>query len=116
MSIDPSQFYLLVLPLGTFVFALAFLVYYYARREEFAQRKLKRLIRTYVKKRIEQKEAMNRELGKLEELRQNKSIDQITFERLKHLLEKTYEQKGKEIAAQYASFAREEEITSDESM
>ena len=94
---DPSQFYLLVLPLGTFVFALAFLVYYYARREEFAQRKLKRLVCTYVKKRLEQKEAMNKELERLERLRENESIDQITFERLKYLLENTYEQKREEI-------------------
>ena len=102
---DPSQFYLSVLPLGIFVFALAFLVYYYAKREEFAQRKLKRLMRTYVKKRLEQKEAMNKELERLEQLRQNESIDQLTFERLKHLLEHPYEQKRVETMEQYASSA-----------
>lgn len=77
---------------------------------------MKRLIRTYERKRIEQKEAMNRELEKLEELRQNKSIDQITFKRLKHLVEKTHEERVREIAAQYASLPSEEEITADASV
>jgi len=66
---------------------------------------MKRLVRTYVKKRLEQKEAMNKELGRLKQLPQNESIDQLTFERLKHLLEHAYEQKRVETMEQYTSSA-----------
>jgi len=68
---------------------------------------MRRLVRTYARKRLEQKEAMNKELERLEQLRQNESIDQITFERLKHLLEHAYQQKREETMKQYASLGAE---------
>jgi len=102
---EASYFYFFVLPLGIFVGILALLVFYYARKEELAERKLKKLMGKYVRKRLKQKEAFNKELERLEELFQNKSIDQITYERLKQLLENNYEKKREDALTQFTSLS-----------
>ncbi len=98
-------FYYFVLPLGVFVGVLASLVFLYARREEAAQRKLKKVLRTYVKRRRKQEEVLAKELEKLEELRSSESIDEITYERLKHILEMDSKRKRDEARAQLTSIA-----------
>lgn len=98
-------FYYFVLPLGVFVGVLASLVFLYARREEAAQRKLKKVLRTYVKRRRKQEEVLAKELEKLEELRSSESIDEITYERLKHILEMDSKRKREEARAQLTSIA-----------
>lgn len=97
---ESYYFYLFVLPLGFVVFLLALLVYYYARKEEIAQKKLKRVVLTYVRKRVKQKELLNQELGRLSELFQKKSIDEITYERLKKVLDNSYEKEREEAVEQ----------------
>lgn len=53
---EASYFYSFVLPLGVFVFFLSALAYYYARKEELARRNWKKLMNSYTKKQLEQKE------------------------------------------------------------
>jgi len=97
---EASHFYLLVLPLAIFVFALASLVFYYAKKEEFAHKKLKKLAH-------KQEETFTNQLEKLSELRKNKSIDRITYDRLKRILETDIQQKRKEAQEQLSSLADE---------
>ncbi len=97
---EASYFYLLVLPLAIFVFALASLVFYYAKREEFAHKKLTKLAH-------KQEETFTNQLEKLSELRKNKSIDRITYDRLKRILETDIQQKRKEAQEQLSSLANE---------
>ena len=97
---ESSYFYFLILPLAIFVFALASLVFYYAKREEFAHKKLKKLA-------DKQEETFTNQLDKLNELRKNKSIDRITYDRLKRILETDIRQKRKEAQEQLSSLADE---------
>jgi len=100
---ETSHFYFLVLPLGILVFVLAPLVFYYSRKEERAQRKLKKLKSTFARNRLKQKEVFTRQLKKLDELSQSKSIDEITYERLKKVLENDYAQKREKAQVQLSS-------------
>ena len=79
-------FYFFILPLGIIVIGLVAAVYYYANREEIAKRKTKKLVKAYIKEKAEQKEAMNKELAKIDKLFEEKSIDEETCERLKNVL------------------------------
>ena len=97
---EVSYFYLFILPLAIFVFALASLVFYYAKREEFAHKKLKKLVH-------KQEETFTNQLERLSELRKNKSIDKITYDRLKQILETDIQQKRKEAQEQLSSLADE---------
>lgn len=95
------EFYLTVLPLGFIIGFLVPLVWFYARREERAQWKLKKTMRTYVKERVKQKEIYTRGLEHLNTLLNNGSLDASTYERLKLLLEANYQRKQAETAKQY---------------
>jgi len=53
---EASYFYSIVLPLGIFVFLLSALAYYYARREEQAQRNWNKLMNAYTEEQFEKKE------------------------------------------------------------
>jgi hypothetical protein len=53
---EASYFYFIVLPLGIFVFLLSALAYYYARREEQAQRNWNKLMNTYTEEQPEPQE------------------------------------------------------------
>ncbi len=81
-----SYFYLLILPLGIIVAGLVAAVYYYANKEEIAKKKTKKLVQTYIKEKAKQKEAMNKELARIDKLFEEKSIDEETCERLKNVL------------------------------
>jgi hypothetical protein len=81
-----SYFYFFILPLGIIVIGLVAAVYYYAHKEEIATRKTKKLVQAYIKDKAKQKEAMNRELAKIDKLFEEKSIDEETCERLKNVL------------------------------
>lgn len=61
-------------------------VYYYANKEEIAKKKTKKLVQTYIKEKAKQKEAMNKELARIDKLFEEKSIDKETCERLKNVL------------------------------
>jgi hypothetical protein len=56
---EASYFYSFVVPLGIFVFLLTALAYYYARKEELARKKWKKLMSTYTKRQLEQKESVS---------------------------------------------------------
>ena len=83
---EVSYFYLLILPLGLMVIGLVAGVYYYARREEIAKRKTKKLVQSYIKEKAKKKASMNKEIAKLDKLCEEKSIDEETCERLKNVL------------------------------
>ncbi len=83
---DISAFYSLILPLGIMVIGLVGAVYYYARREDVAKKKTKRLMQAYIKEKAKQKQSMNKELSKIDKLLEEKSIDEETCERLKNVL------------------------------
>jgi len=85
---EASYFYTLVLPLGIFVFLMTSLAFYYARKEEIARKKWMELTHAHAETQLmKSEEMMIRELEGLEKLLQNKSIDQITYERLRKVLE-----------------------------
>ena len=83
---EVSYFYLLILPLGIIVVGLVAAVYYYANREEIAERKTKKLEQAYIKEKAKRKEAMDKEITKIDMLFEEKSIDKETCERLKNVL------------------------------
>jgi len=84
---EASYFYTLVLPLGIFVFLMTSVAFYYARKEEIARKKWMELAHAQVETRPKPEVMMSRELDGLEKLLQNRSIDQITYERLRKVLE-----------------------------
>jgi len=95
-----SEFYFIVLPLGILVCTLALLVFFYARREELAQWKLKRQKHAYARKRLKQKETHANEIEKLKVLLRSGSIDETTYERLKEILRISYQKNHEEALAQ----------------
>jgi len=97
---EPTDFYSFVLPLGVLIGILASLVLYYARREEKSERKLKRLMRTYVRNRLEQEKTFTKQLEKLQTQLHDKSIDQNTYARLKEILEISIAKRREEARAQ----------------
>jgi len=88
---EASYFYVLVLPLGIFVFLMSSLAFYYARKEELARKKWTELTDLHTEDQLEHEETMSSELKGLEKLLQNKAIDQITYQRLKKALEDYYQ-------------------------
>lgn len=87
---EASYFYVLILPLGIFVFLMSSLAFYYARKEELARKKWTELTDLHTEDQPEHEETMSSELKGLEKLLQNKAIDQITYQRLKKALEDYY--------------------------
>ncbi len=73
---EASYFYSFVLPLGVFVFFLSALAYYYARKEELARRNWKKLMNSYTKKRLEQKENMSTD--GYYEMKLEKALEQLS--------------------------------------
>jgi predicted Holliday junction resolvase-like endonuclease len=98
---EASNFYYFVLPLWIIVMALVCLVYYYANREERAQKKMTALIR-------KQEEHYNTETQKLETLRREKTIDQITYQRMKHILETNIEKRREETRQKLSPHEKQE--------
>ncbi len=98
---DASSFYTFVLPLWIITMALVCLVYYYANREERAQKKLATLIQKH-------EEHYNTEIQKLEALRREKTIDQLTYQRMKHILETNIEKKREETREKLTSQEKHE--------
>jgi hypothetical protein len=58
---EASYFYSIVLPLGIFVFFLTALAYYYARKEELARKKWKKLADEYATKQLGWRDATKTE-------------------------------------------------------
>ena len=81
-----SEFTLFVLPLGILVFILVAAVLFFVKREEIANERKIKYIAAYLKERMKQRTHAETELAKLDTLRANKEIDDITYERLKYLL------------------------------
>lgn len=92
------DFYFIVLPLGIIVCTLAPLVFFYARREELAQWKLKR----HARKRLQQKETYAKEIENLGILLRSGSIDETTYERLMQILHTSYQRNREEALTQLA--------------
>ena len=84
---EASYFYTLVLPLGIFVFLMTSVAFYYARKEEIARKKWMELAQAQVETQLKPEEMLSKELEGLEKLLQNRSIDQVTYERLRKVLE-----------------------------
>jgi len=93
-------FYFTVLPLGIIVCTLASLVFFYARREELAQWKLKRLTHAHARKRLKQKETYTKEIENLGILLRNGSVDVTTYQRLMKVLDASYQRNREEALAQ----------------
>jgi hypothetical protein len=83
---ETFYFNFFVLPLGIIVAILVATVYYYAHKEQIARRKTKKLIQAYIREKARQRQAFNKEIAKIDKLFENKSIDEETCERLKHVL------------------------------
>jgi hypothetical protein len=72
---EASYFYSIVLPLGIFVFFLTALAYYYARKEELARKKWKKLADEYATKQLGWRDATNTEDY---EMKLEKALEQIS--------------------------------------
>jgi hypothetical protein len=105
---EPLDFQVFVLPLALLIGILVLMVFYYARKEERQERKLKKLMRRYVTNRLTQKEVFAKELGKLQVLLQNKSIDEYTYNRLKETLEISFAQKREEARTQFEHASKDD--------
>jgi len=68
-----------------------------------ANRRLAKLVNAYIKTISERKESYKKQLNKLQELLEAKSIDELTYERLNQALEKDYIQKREEARMQLPS-------------
>lgn len=90
---DAFNFNFIVLPLGIIVFILAATVFYYAKKEEFAKRRALKIIRLYVNETKKQHKHHSDDIAHLNLLLKEKSIDKETYNRMKKLLEMSYEQK-----------------------
>lgn len=95
-TMEASYFNFFIVPLGIIVAILIATVYYYAKKEEITRRKTKKLVQAYIKEKAKQQKAMNKELAKIDELFENKSIDKETCERLKNVLIMMNEKKREE--------------------
>ncbi|MCZ2809781.1 MAG: hypothetical protein O2V44_10545 [Candidatus Bathyarchaeota archaeon] len=84
---EPTYFYSFVLPLGVLVFILVIFVLHYARKEERHNRKLKKLMRAYVKDRLKQERIFSEEIKVLDAQLRDKTIDRDTYVRLRKILE-----------------------------
>lgn len=73
---EASFFYSIVLPLGIFVFFLSALAYYYARKEELARKKWKRLVDEYTTKQLGWRDAARKE--DYYEMKFEKALEQIS--------------------------------------
>jgi len=87
---EASYFYMLILPLGIFVFLTSSVAFPYARKEEPTRKKWTELTNLHIQKHPEHKETMSSELKGLEKLLRNKAIDQRTYQQLKKALEDYY--------------------------
>ena len=87
---EASYFYVLILPLGIFVFLMSSLAFYYARKEELARKKWTELTNLHIEEQPEHEETISNELKGLEKLLQSKAIDQTTYQQLKKALEDYY--------------------------
>ena len=103
---DPNHFFYLILPLGVMVFLLVGLVSYYSRKEEDNyQKELKNLRRMLLRGKIDRKtyvnlsnrlkyaKHFNDESKKLLSLLSDEKIDEITYTRLRHVLETTFRER-----------------------
>jgi hypothetical protein len=68
----------------------------FARTETAAERNLRKKRRSYLKERTKQKEHLNSQILHLEQILNDKSIDDDTYVRYKKLLEMNYEQEREE--------------------
>jgi Spy/CpxP family protein refolding chaperone len=102
---EVSEFYFIVLPLGTIVGILTSMVFVYARKEELAQWRLKRLMNAHDRKRLKQKETYTKELANLESLLRSGSIDENTYEQLRKKLEARDQQNREETLARIRQMA-----------
>jgi hypothetical protein len=64
-------------------------------------KKLRKLVRSYLKERCKQHKRMKEESSKLDLLLKGDRIDENTYERLQELLEMSYKQKSQEIRLKY---------------
>lgn len=90
---DVSYFEFLVLLLGSVVFVLAALVYYFARKEKRSRDRTKKLIQSYFNERVREQGIMKKELANLKGLLESNSIDRGTYERMKKVLKNRHEKK-----------------------
>jgi hypothetical protein len=73
---EASYFYFIVLPLGIFVFLLTAVAYHYARKEELAQKKWKKLVDEYATKQLGWRDAAKTE--DYCEMKLEKALEQIS--------------------------------------
>lgn len=91
---EAFYFEFFVLPLGLLVFVLVVAVYYFARKEEIARKKTRKLIQSYFKEKAKEQEHVKRELINMQRLLENKSIDNDTYKRLKKVLVTMHEKRA----------------------
>jgi len=86
MTLDALYLYSFVAAVGAAVAILAICAYHFAKKEKVAQRRMKKLIQTYVKERAKQQKRIHDQLARLNELRKKNKIDENTYEYMKNVL------------------------------
>jgi rubrerythrin len=97
---EPAYFYNFVLPLGVLVGVLAILVLHYARGEERHKKQFQKLLRKHVEDRVKQEKKFTEEVGKLDVLLRDKSIDKNTYARLRKILEISFAKQRDKVRTQ----------------
>lgn len=77
------------------VVVLVVSVYHFTNKRKNVRERTKKLVQAYIKERAKDRVSLTKELANLERLRENKSIDQETYERLKNVLVTMNEKKRK---------------------
>jgi hypothetical protein len=91
--LDAFYFNFVVLALGIFVVG-AVSVYYFVHKKQMARKKTTKLIQAFIMEKAKKRGDMNKELGKLDTLLENRSIDKETYRRLKNILIVMDDKKG----------------------
>jgi cell division protein FtsL len=77
---------LLIPPLVAVVAVLACVAIFFARKARGTKLEIKQLIDGYIQEKAKERQALNKELGNLDRLLNEKKIDQETYDRLKNVL------------------------------
>lgn len=92
VSMEPSEFFFLVLPLGVLIFVLVSVMFYFARKEEILYDRELGMLRELLLSGILDKVSF---ASTLHGLLHNKKINQDTYERLGKILEATFKEQAK---------------------
>ena len=93
---DAFDFEFIVIPLAIIVFSLVAGIILLSKKQEISNRRKARRVSAYLKGKAKQRELLENQIGNLDQLFQNNSIDKDTYKRLKTIVRMS-EEKTEEV-------------------